>query len=296
MAITDIINTSWGPFTHAEVEAALKEKIQEMDAAIRAAAASGAVPPDEEMDGGSENAVQNRVVKAYIDVAVSLLETAITAKYTKPAGGIPAGDLAPGVIPVPDSALGDTDNTVKNRAVKAAIDNLRAILDTITEDGNVVNAIDTFNEVKSFLEGISNEDTLADKLAQLVVSINAKQDALTSSNTLMTINNEPVHYGESVTIEAEDGEDGVGFESVETPQVPNGTVNITLTNGDSITLDLNHSHPNMAKIVACVAADLPATLSLDTIYVVVDDDEDPTAIEALYLFGLEFNPSSSQTT
>lgn len=36
---------------------------------------------------------------------------------------------------------------------------------------------------------------------------------------------------------------GVGFESVSSPTPADGTATITLTNGDTITLDLNHSHP-----------------------------------------------------
>lgn len=36
---------------------------------------------------------------------------------------------------------------------------------------------------------------------------------------------------------------GVGFESVASPTPADGTATITLTNGDTITLDLNHSHP-----------------------------------------------------
>ena len=40
------------------------------------------------------------------------------------------------------------------------------------------------------------------------------------------------------------GEPGVGFESAETPSTPDGTFIITLSNGDTMTIDLNHTHPN----------------------------------------------------
>jgi hypothetical protein len=40
------------------------------------------------------------------------------------------------------------------------------------------------------------------------------------------------------------GTDGVGFESAETPAIPDGTFIITLSNGDKMAIDLNHNHPN----------------------------------------------------
>jgi len=47
-----------------------------------------------------------------------------------------------------------------------------------------------------------------------------------------------------------DGNDGVGFNSVHTPVVVDGTVIITLSDGNTITLDLNHSHPEyFSKVV-----------------------------------------------
>lgn len=44
-------------------------------------------------------------------------------------------------------------------------------------------------------------------------------------------------------IQGEPGTDGVGFASVESPNPADGTVIITLSNGDTMTLDLNHNHP-----------------------------------------------------
>ena len=44
------------------------------------------------------------------------------------------------------------------------------------------------------------------------------------------------------SVQGEPGQDGVGFASVATPSTADGTVTITLTNGDTITLDLNHNH------------------------------------------------------
>ncbi len=43
--------------------------------------------------------------------------------------------------------------------------------------------------------------------------------------------------------EGHDGQDGVGFDDAATPAVPDGTFIITLSNGNQITVDLNHEHP-----------------------------------------------------
>jgi hypothetical protein len=45
------------------------------------------------------------------------------------------------------------------------------------------------------------------------------------------------------SVQGEPGTDGVGFASVESPVPADGTVIITLSNGDTMTLDLNHNHP-----------------------------------------------------
>ena len=53
------------------------------------------------------------------------------------------------------------------------------------------------------------------------------------------------------TISSVTGEPGVGFESIATPSTADGSVTITLTNGDTITLDLNHDHTAYPKYVLC---------------------------------------------
>jgi hypothetical protein len=63
--------------------------------------------------------------------------------------------------------------------VKAAIDSLRSALDTLIGSGNVQGAIDTFNEVKAFLNGIDMSDpTLANQLLALNNAISAVQTSL----------------------------------------------------------------------------------------------------------------------
>ena len=45
------------------------------------------------------------------------------------------------------------------------------------------------------------------------------------------------------TVNGITGEPGVGFESVASPDPADGTAIITLSNGDTVTIDLNHNHP-----------------------------------------------------
>lgn len=66
-----------------------------------------------------------------------------------------------------------------------------------------------------------------------------------------------------------------------------GTVDVDVKN-DTYTINLNHTHEGMAKLVKCTEATLPQTMADDTIYVQVDNLTTPTEIEALHIFGLEF--------
>jgi len=53
------------------------------------------------------------------------------------------------------------------------------------------------------------------------------------------------------TVNAVQGEPGVGFASVSAPSPADGTTIITLTNGDTITIDMNHNHPVYPKYQLC---------------------------------------------
>ena len=53
--------------------------------------------------------------------------------------------------------------------------------------------------------------------------------------------------------DGQDGEDGIGLSSVSTPSPADGTAIITLSNGDTITLDLNHNHAAYPKYHLCAS-------------------------------------------
>lgn len=67
------------------------------------------------------------------------------------------------------------------------------------------------------------------------------------------------------TVDAIHGEDGVGFASVSSQQ--DGTIVITLTNGDTVTIDLNHNHPQYLKYQMLQSESaMPATPESDVLY------------------------------
>ena len=81
---------------------------------------------------------------------------------------------------VPDAAMSDTsENAVQNKVVKAAIDRIQAAIDTLTGTGDTTAAINTMNEVATFLAGVTNNETLAGKLNELRTLINGKVDSET---------------------------------------------------------------------------------------------------------------------
>lgn len=67
-------------------------------------------------------------------------------------------------------------------------------------------------------------------------ALDAKQDTLVSGTNIKTVNNTSLLGSGNIQIN-----DGVGFQTITTQQ--DGTMQITLTNGDTITVDLNHVHP-----------------------------------------------------
>ena len=121
--------------------------------------------------------------------------------YTPPASGIPKTDLAPSVqtsLGLADTALQSADKTQLQAAinsVQTAINSVQTSLNNLIGSGNVQGVIDTFNEVKAFLDGIDTDDpTLANQLKSLSDAIYDLQEALagkisgikTSDNTPLT--------------------------------------------------------------------------------------------------------------
>ena len=107
------------------------------------------------------------------------------------------------------------------------------------------------------------------KVPQLENGLAQKQDTLQSGVNIKTINNETILGPGNIVVQG--GEAGVGFDDVTTQQ--DGTIVITLTNGDTITIDLNHNHPQYAKYVYCssqAAYDAIVNKENDTLYLILE--------------------------
>ena len=90
-----------------------------------------------------------------------------------------------------------------------------------------------------------------------------KQDTLVSGTNIKTINNESILGSGNITIEG----GGVGFDSVSSQQ--DGTLVITLTSGDTITIDLNHNHSQYPKYVYLTSeSQMPASPDSTTMYLI----------------------------
>lgn len=107
----------------------------------------------------------------------------------------------------------------------------------------------------------------------ITTALAGKQATLVGSGTgqnIKTINNESILGPGNINVQGgQDGEDGVGFDDVSTNQ--DGTIVITLTNGDTITIDINHQHPQYPKYVYCssqAAYDAITTKESDTLYLI----------------------------
>ena len=195
--------------------------------------------------------------------------------YEPPAGGIPKTDLASDVqtsLGKANTALQPSDKT----QLQSAIDTLTNTLNTLIGSGNVQGAIDTFNEVVAFLNGISSSDTLAAKLATLVPQTRTINGKSLSSN--VTIGMEDIQGLVDAINNA-----GSGAVRVTTDQ--DGTFTIHVGETD-YTINFNHTHEGMVTTDVRDIDELPEPEDMDenTIYAGVEDGE----ISVVYIEGLPF--------
>ena len=102
------------------------------------------------------------------------------------------------------------------------------------------------------------------KVPQLESGLAQKQDTLQSGVNIKTINNEPILGPGDIHIESESG---TGIDDVSSAQ--DGTVVITLSTGDKVTIDLNHVHPQYPKYTLLNSeSEMPATPESDRLYLI----------------------------
>lgn len=207
-----------------------------------------------------------------------------SSSYSPPEGGIPADQLSAEVqalLTLAGSAVQNVDSEldtssshpVKNSVVATAIAGLQRAVDLLTNTEDASNIINSMVEVTDFLAGITNDQTLTGKLYELQQSIDAKQATIADL--------ENIRSGAAASATALQPSD-VSVDSNE-----DGTFDINVKN-DKYTVNLNHTHEHMAKLVVCEESDLPSTLPTDTIFAQVDNVSTPTEVQKLFIAGCEF--------
>lgn len=217
----DILHDNWGPYTHTEVENALKAYLAVLENRINQAIQSGGVgltdlsAEVQALLNKANTALQPENISAWAkaqnkpgytadEITYSNLLT-LADKLADMDQKIQAAAQSGVTV---DPQLADSGNPVANRAVKAAIDTLSNTLNTLIGSGNVQGAIDTFNEVVAFLNGISSSDTLAATLAQLTTTLQGKQATLVSGTNIKTINSNSILGSGNLVIEGTKGDKG----------------------------------------------------------------------------------------
>ena len=94
----------------------------------------------------------------------------VNAKYTKPTTGIPASDLADNYVT--ETELGSKGYATTS-SVSSSISSIQSQIDTLVS-GNASEAIESFNEITAFLEGVEDTETLEGIIAGIETQISGK--------------------------------------------------------------------------------------------------------------------------
>ena len=117
--------------------------------------------------------------------------------------------------------------------IEAAVSSLQTQLNTLVS-GNANDAINSFNEIIAFLNGVKDSQDLSSIIASIEQQIASKQDKLVSGTNIKTINGQSILGSGNITIEGGGGGSSSGGESSskEIVQVYGG--NITLLEPNKI--------------------------------------------------------------
>ena len=194
---------------------------------------------DAALSDTSENPVQNKVVKGALDAKQDVISDLATIRsgaalgataYQKPSTGIPASDIADGVIPtVPTNVSAFTNDagyltehqSLDDYYTKTQVDTaLNDKQDTLTAGANIT--IDANNVISSTggtqvqadwnqtddsaVDYIKNKPTIPDTSDFATkTELNAKQDTLVSGTNIKTINNESILGSGNIEIQGGGG-------------------------------------------------------------------------------------------
>lgn len=176
--------------------------------------------PDTEMYDTSTNLVQNKVIKAYVDNAVQNVEidvdSALSSSSTNPVQNkVINSALSNKVDKVSGKQLSTEDfttalktklsglNNYDDTAIQNAITNLTNQLNTLVS-GNASTAINSFNEIIAFLNGISDSESLDNIISSIESQIAAKQEKLVSGTSIKTINGGSILGEGNITVSVAD--------------------------------------------------------------------------------------------
>lgn len=173
-----------------------------------------------------------------------------------------------------DDDVTDSPNPVKGSGIKVYVDNaianINAIINTITQDGAADVVINTFNEVKAFLEDIDTTDpTLFNQLKSLSDNISALQSAVAGKISGISVNGNPaspdqdgvvdIQVAEAEQVNSDWNATGGKAQILNKPTIPvgvadattseDGTWIMTLSNGEYVKINLNHEHPQYQPLL-----------------------------------------------
>lgn len=123
--------------------------------------------------GGVTRPIEDEIARQKADsaiqgVIVNGTEVAPDSSTKKVSFNIPAP------AHVDDQMSDSSEYAVQNKVVKAYVDAVSRRLDELVSTGNVQGVIDTFNEIKAFLNNFDESDTLVAELAKKVDKENGK--------------------------------------------------------------------------------------------------------------------------
>lgn len=121
--------------------------------------------------------------------------------------------------------------------VQADLDKIEGV-----EDGAQVNVQSDWNENDPTSDAyIKNKPTIPSTLNE-IASVTATESQASGGNNVITITET---NGAETSFNVKNGTDGVGFASVAVHSPVDGGMDITLTNGDVMTIDLQHNHDGL---------------------------------------------------
>ena len=139
-----------------------KVELEHLDLSSEMLVGASSIKVDDELSEESENAIQNKAVTI-----------ALNDKVSKEAGkGLSSEDFTTTLKEKLDS-LSNYDDS----AIVEAVNRLRRDLDTLV-NGDTTKAIDSYNDVIAFLEGIEDSESLDGIIAAIEKQIAAKQDEI----------------------------------------------------------------------------------------------------------------------